>query len=207
MYAVCSACVCTLVHVWCTVHVWGVCTCACTWHGHTCMWYMHQHMCTCVWVHMCYRPQGMEGGSKDCRGPHTHPFGCLSFSTGTRGPLPMGHTTCCHRRISVTDICPLSHGFVPRCSWKCQTLSFCGRGLYCSQTLTVWAGPSPDSAWLRKSSLHYKGCVGISEGTGPSETPLARGKPRVTDSPAALVLPEDGCCPSVCDALRPVGRG
>ena len=152
------------VHVCALLCMYGVlCTCgecACDAHvhvAHSHLYVVHAptrvwgaHVCTCV-----TDPGAWREGAKTGQA-HTHiPLGVsASVSTGTRGPLPLRHATCCHRRIAVTDVCPLSRGFVPGCSRKCQTLSFCGRGLYCSQTLMVRAGPSPDGAWLRKSSLH-----------------------------------------------------
>lgn len=96
--------------------------CACMWQcTHAC------GMCTYtrvwVWVHM-HRP----GGGSWAAQTHTRsPQGVwASASAGTRSPSRGTHG-CRRRRTLVIDMCPLSRGFVPRCSWKCQALSLCGR--------------------------------------------------------------------------------
>lgn len=97
------ACAC----MWQCTHACGVCT-------YTRVW---------VWVHM-HRP----GGGSWAAQTHTRsPQGVwASASAGTRSPSRGTHG-CRRRRTLVIDMCPLSRGFVPRCSWKCQALSLCGR--------------------------------------------------------------------------------
>lgn len=74
--------------------------------------------CTCT---------DLGGGSWAAQTHTRSPQGVwASASAGTRSPSRGTHG-CRRRRTLVIDMCPLSRGFVPRCSWKCQALSLCGR--------------------------------------------------------------------------------
>ena len=149
------ACAC----VWQCTHACGMCT-------YTRVW---------VWVHTCTDPGvGAWAAQVHRRSPRgvwaSASAGTQSLSRGTRG--------CRRRRTLVPDMCPLSRGFAPRCSWKCQTVSLCGRDFIVPKRHGGQA-PVPTAPGFR-SQVDIRGrVVGVSR----AQTPWTPCQPQEAEGP------------------------
>ena len=168
------------VHVTCTPHVCAhgvLCTrvaCACG-SAHMYGTCTNTHVWVWVWVHTCTDP----GGGIQAAEAHTLSPRAVwaSASAGTQSPS-RGTRSCHRRRTSVIDACPLSWGFAPTCSWKCQTLSLCGRDFIVPKRHGGQA-PVPTVPGLR-SRVDIRGCVvGVSRALTPQRPCRPWGRLRV----------------------------